>query len=337
MGYRLALITDEPGWHGARLQEAFAARGHVSRVLSLQDCSLDLTPGRSGVRLPDFEDGLPDGVFVRGVPGGTLEEVIFHLDILHALQALGVPVYNDGRAIERSVDKGLTSFLLHRARIPTPPTRVFRRPLQAWAWMLSEHAAGHDVVSKPLFGSQGEGLRRLGRGDDLPDPDSLNGVFYLQRFIETGIDAGIEAGIEAGIDAGIKQHQGTTAPAQTGPRGWHDWRVFVIAGRAVAAMRREATSSWIANVARGALCQPALVGGPLRELAEAAARTLDMAYAGVDILRDRAGAYWVIEVNGIPAWKGLQQACGVDMAQLLAEDFLARVSRSVALREGARG
>lgn len=298
MGYRLALITDEPGWHGARLQAAFRARGHTCRVVSLQECSLDLRPGHSGVHLPGFEDVLPDGVFVRGVPGGSLEEVVFHLDVLHALQALGVPVYNDGRAIERSVDKGLTSFLLHRAHVPTPPTRVFRRRLQAWAWMLSEHGAGHDVVSKPLFGSQGEGLRRLGRGDDLPE--ALDGVFYLQRYINTG--------------EGV----------------WHDWRVFVIGGRAVTAMRRQG-SSWIANVARGALCQPAVLNGPLRELAEAAAAALDMAYAGVDILCDGAGAYWVIEVNGIPAWKGLQQTCGVDVADLLAEDFLGRVRRAKSL------
>lgn len=306
MAYRLALVTDDPGWHGARLQEAFAARGHACRVVSLQDCSLDLRPGHPGVRLPGFEEVLPDGVFVRGVPGGSLEEVIFHLDILHALGALGVPVYNSGRAIERSVDKGLTSFLLHRAGVPTPPTRVFRRPMPAWAWMLGEHAAGHDVVSKPLFGSQGEGLRRLGRGDDLPDPESLDGVFYLQRYIETGEGA------------------------------WHDWRVFVIAGVAVAAMRREG-SSWIANVARGATCQPAVLSGALRELAESAAGALDMAYAGVDILRDRAGRYWVIEVNGIPAWKGLQRATGIDVGDLLAEDFLARVQRARARSLEATG
>lgn len=300
MGYVLALISDDPGWHGARLCEAFAARGHTCRVVSLQDCALDLRPGHSGVYLPGFEERLPDGVFVRGVPGGTLEEVVFHLDILHALDALGVPVYNDGRAIERSVDKGMTSLLLHRAGIPTPPTRVFRRPMQAWAWMLSEHAAGHDVVSKPLFGSQGEGLRRLGRGDDLPDPESLDGVFYLQRYVDSG--------------------EGR----------WHDWRVFVIGGEAVAAMRREG-SSWRANVARGALCQPAVLNGALRELGEAAAAALDMPYAGIDILRDAAGRYWVNEVNGVPAWRGLQRTCGQDIAECLAEDFLGRVCRAKAL------
>ncbi len=300
MAYHFALVTDEPGWHGARLREAFAARGHACRMLSLHECSLTLQPGVAGVHLPGFEAALPDGVFVRGVPGGSLEEVVFCLDILHALALLGVPVYNDGRAIERSVDKAMTSFLLHRAGVPTAPTRVFREPLQAWAWLLQEQAAGHQVVSKPLFGSQGEGLLRLGRADDLPDREALNGVFYLQRYIDTGEGA------------------------------WHDWRVFVIAGTAVAAMRRNGTS-WVTNVARGARCQAALLGAGLGALAEHATEALGMAYAGVDILRDRHGVCWVVEVNGIPAWRGLQEVCQVDLAAALVDDFVARVDAAAAL------
>jgi len=62
------------------------------------------------VRIPGFESSLPDAVFVRGVPGGSLQEVVFYLDILHILKTLGIPVYNNGVAIERSVDKGMTSF-----------------------------------------------------------------------------------------------------------------------------------------------------------------------------------------------------------------------------------
>jgi tetrahydromethanopterin:alpha-L-glutamate ligase len=49
-----------------------------------------------------------------------------------------------------------------------------------------------------------------------------------------------------------------------------------------------------------------------------------MDYAGVDIARGREGEYWVLEVNGIPAWKGLQQVSEIDLAQALAEDFARR-------------
>ena len=114
---RIAVITDDPGWHGKRLREAFAARSHEAVFLSLTECHLDLDEGAIPIRLPGFEDALPEGVFVRGVPGGTLEQVTFYLDILHGLKALGIPVYNDARAIERTVDKAMTSFVLHLSLI----------------------------------------------------------------------------------------------------------------------------------------------------------------------------------------------------------------------------
>ncbi|HYN77507.1 MAG TPA: hypothetical protein VES73_06930, partial [Lamprocystis sp. (in: g-proteobacteria)] len=91
----VAIFTDDPGWHGARLREAFAAHGWESRNVSLTACHFTLADGGPGLRLPGLDD-LPDAAFVRGVPGGTLEEVVYYLDVLHALRHLGIPVYNDG-------------------------------------------------------------------------------------------------------------------------------------------------------------------------------------------------------------------------------------------------
>jgi RimK family alpha-L-glutamate ligase len=287
---RIAIFTDDPGWHGARLHEAFAARGWHSHFVSLQSCGLDLAREDSGLVLPGFET-LPDGAFVRGVPGGTLEQVVLYLDILHALRRLGVLVYNDARAIERSVDKAMTSFLLRTAGVPTPPAWVTGDPDRARTVVERERRAGHVLVLKPLFGSQGQGVTRVFEPSELPPPEHCNGVYYLQRFVSTG-----------------------SASA-------HDWRVFVIGGRAVAAMRRCA-EGWITNVAQGANCQPALLDIELRELAESSAAVLEMHYAGVDILRDIEGRASVIEVNSIPAWKGLQQVCPLDVADSLVADFL---------------
>jgi glutathione synthase/RimK-type ligase-like ATP-grasp enzyme len=54
-------------------------------------------------------------------------------------------------------------------------------------------------------------------------------------------------------------------------------------------------------------------------------------YAGVDILRDLAGRYWVVEVNGIPAWKGLQGTCERSIARALVEDFLGALDNTTRL------
>jgi RimK family alpha-L-glutamate ligase len=291
MNRRIAIFTDDPGWHGARLRELFAQHGCDSEFVSLQQCGFEIHGDAPSLVIPGFKT-LPDGVFVRGVPGGTLEQVVLYLDILHALRHLGVCVYNDARAIERSVDKGMTSFLLHTAGIPTPPTWVVGVSHDLQQIQLRESEAGHDLVLKPLFGSQGNGLTRIRQGDSLPEPSLYQGVYYLQRFIPTGSDKA------------------------------HDWRVFVINGRAVVAMLRRG-EGWISNVAQGAQCHPAVLDQELKELAEASCRALGMSYAGVDILRHSSGQPYVLEVNSIPAWKGLQQVTHVDVTRLLVEDFLA--------------
>ena len=63
---------------------------------------------------------------------------------------------------------------------------------------------------------------------------------------------------------------------------------------------------------------------PNAELAQAASAALDMDYAGVDLMRDRDGRLQVLEVNSIPAWKGLQGQTSLDIADVLAQDFLRR-------------
>jgi glutathione synthase/RimK-type ligase-like ATP-grasp enzyme len=154
---KIPVFTDDPGWHGNRLKEAFAVRGYQAVFISLKDCFFDLTANSRGVVIPEF-DTLPKFAFVRGVPGGTLQQVIARLDILHALEMLGVKVYNTGRAVERTVDKAMTSFLLHHHGIATPDTWVCESRQEAHEVMAREISENKPMVIKPLFGSQGKGV-----------------------------------------------------------------------------------------------------------------------------------------------------------------------------------
>ena len=290
---RIAVITDDPGWHGKRLKEALSAKGHEAVFLSLTECALIIEDRQLPIRMKGFEDRLPEGVFVRGIPGGSLEQVTFYLDVLHGLERLGITVYNGARAIERTVDKAMTSFMLHQAAIPTPAVWVTRDEALALAIAKREIKAGHGVVQKPLFGSQGIGLRRYQQLDELSAFSDDQGIFYLQRYVDSGETS-------------------------------HDFRVFVLGGKAVAAMRRSGVS-WLNNVHQGALCEAVHLDDiRLSRLAEEAVAILDMAYAGVDIIRDRHGRYFILEVNSIPAWKGLQTVTPIAVAERLVDDFLLR-------------
>jgi len=316
---RVAIMTDEVGWHTRELQRGLRERGASGRCVDLADCRIDTTLAWHGLVLPGFGDGLPDAALVRGIAGGSFEQVTKRLGVLHALAALGVPVYNEARAIERSVDKSMTSLLLHAAGIPTPPTWATESLAMAQRLVTRESAAGHAVVLKPLFGSQGKGLLKLGWVDGahvpLPVEPALGGadaalyggLAYLQRYVEPLAEPG------------------------------HDWRVLVAGGRAVAAMRRVSTH-WVHNVARGARCEAQSLatgdGPPIARLAVAAAAALEMDYAGVDLMPTREGPL-VLEVNGVAAWQGLQRVAAVDIARTLVDDLLDRKCPALAGRRRA--
>jgi RimK family alpha-L-glutamate ligase len=306
---RVAIMTDEVGWHTRQLQAALRERGALGRCVDLADCRIDTTAAWHGLAIPGFGRELPDAVLVRGIAGGSFEQVTKRLGVLHALRELGVPVYNDARAIERSVDKSMTSVLLHAAGIPTPPTWAMESPAQAQRLVMRESAAGQALVLKPLFGSQGKGLQLVGQVDGvhhaLPDlKQGYGALAYLQRFV----------------------------PPLTQPG--FDWRVLVVGGRAVTAMRR-VSAHWVHNVAQGARCEPAVLDVPLAGLAQAAVQALDMDYAGVDILPcGSTQTLQVIEVNGVAAWQGLQRVTDFNIARALVDDLLDR--RLAASRRGVR-
>src|SRR2546422_13540 len=62
------------------------------------------------------------------------------------------------------------------------------------------------------------------------------------------------------------------------------------------------------------------------ELAVTAARAVGAEYAGVDLLPARDGTVYVVEVNGIPGWRGLQEATSIDVAAAIVERVLGRVA-----------
>jgi tetrahydromethanopterin:alpha-L-glutamate ligase len=298
-GLRVAIMTDEKGWHTRQLQAALRERGGVGYCVDLADCHVDTTAAWHGLAIPGFGRRLPDAVLVRGIAGGTFEQVTKRLGVLHALRELGVPVYNDARAIERSVDKSMTSLLLHAAAVPTPATWATESAAVAQRIAIREGAAGHALVLKPLFGSQGKGLQLVGLVDGVHHPlppleAGYGALAYLQRFVPPLSTPGF------------------------------DWRVLVIGGRAVTAMRRVNTH-WIHNIAQGARAEPAELTRPLAEMAERAARALEMDYAGIDLLPAATGApIQVIEVNGVAAWQGLQRVTRFNIARALVDDLIDR-------------
>ena len=214
--------------------------------------------------------------------------------MLHALGALGVPVWNSARAVERCVDKSMTTFLLARAGLPAPPSWAVEGLAAAQALVIREAHAG-PLVCKPLFGAQGRGLRLVAAPADLPDVGEVGGVYYLQRYL---------------------------APAAG---GFRDHRLFVVAGRVVAAMTRHGQGG-ITNLGRGGRAEPFQPDATMAALAVRAAACVGADYAGVDLMRDREGRPRLLEVNSMPGWRGLQQVASVSVAETLAQALVLRLA-----------
>ena len=243
-----------------------------------------------GLALPGFGSRLPDGVIVRAIAAGSFEAVTRRLGVLHALREAGVLVSNDARAIERCVDKSMTSFLVARAGLPTPDTWAVEGQLEAIRIVRREAIRG-PLVLKPLFGSQGRGLRLVRSVSDLPEENAVAGVYYLQRFV------------------------GGAGPEHS------DFRVLVSRGRIVAAMQRRA-AHWITNVKQGGRPEKVELDPELAAIAIGSAGAVGADFAGVDILLGSDGKPHVLEVNSMPAWRGLQSVASVDIAEAVASDFL---------------
>jgi tetrahydromethanopterin:alpha-L-glutamate ligase len=295
----ILVVSDQRDWHARQMEAAFAGAGARVERVDLAECGFD-TRSASGLALPILGSQLPDAVHVRTLSAGSFEAVTKRLGVLHALASLGVVVWNDARAIERCVDKSMTSFLLARAGLPTPPTWTMESAEAARALVEREAPRG-PLVLKPLFGAQGKGLRLIHGRDELPGPEEVAGVYYLQRFQPNGTD------------------------------DFRDYRLFVLRGRVIAAMMRRA-STWITNVKQGG--QPfAVARDPeMERLVIAAADAVGAAIAGVDVLVDANGAPTVLEVNSMPAWGGLQKVSRRNIAKAIASALMDELARRPAQR-----
>jgi RimK family alpha-L-glutamate ligase len=301
---RSIVFIDRPDWHSRQLAAAFAKRGVEPVFLTLRRCGFTGAADGARLNLPSFGQELPLGAFVRTISAGSFEQVTLRLGLLHALRDSGVLVYNDARAIERCVDKSMTSFLLQRAGIPTPPSWALESREEALAVVRQEASARRPLVLKPLFGSQGRGLALIAEESDLPLDDAVAGVYYLQHYIDEGLGQ------------------------------WRDWRVFVIGGQAVATMLRLGVT-WKTNAAQGATCEAVAPDGEMGALAVAAAEAVGAAFAGVDIIRDKEGRLLVLEVNSNPAWSALQRVTRRPIAEALVEDFLSLAASGQSGRDAA--
>ena len=288
----MGIITrNEDGWCSTQLREALKRRNITYLCFSFPQlvARVKYTP-EAAVGETDVLRDLR-ALITRPIGRGSLEEIIFRMDILHRLERLGMLIINPPLAIERSVDKYCALALLEEHGLPVSRTAVTESPEEA---LKAFHELGGDVVVKPLFGSRGVGSTRVS------DPEIArrvfravsfyHGVLYLQEFV---------------------------------PHGFSDVRAFVIDDRVVASMHRVA-ETWKTNVSLGAKPVPCKLDEELQNLAVEAAGVIGCRVAGVDILESPEGSV-IVELNSQPGWRGLQSVTEINIADEIIEFILSEL------------
>ena len=282
---QLAVLGSSESWY---LRDLIRAAGPVHEIVAVSFNHLLAVQGADGFRAMSLGVDLRavDAVLVRTMPPGSLEQVVFRMDVLAQLEAAGQLVLNPPRSMEVAIDKYLATARLQAAGFLVPATYTCQTAddaMQAFA------ALGGDVVIKPVFGSEGRGIARV--NDEalalraVKMLTALGAVIYMQPYIE---------------------HEGA------------DLRLLVI-GQRVLGIRRSNPLDWRTNVALGATTEPLEVTPELAEMAHRAAAAVGAPIAGVDFLPGKDGRLYAIEVNAVPGWKALARTLDLDVAALVLE------------------
>lgn len=287
------LGKDIEGWGTQQLKTSLKKRGVASVFFNFQSlvAKVGYHPAVN-VRDIDVVEDLA-ALLVRPIGRGSLEEIIFRMDLLHRLERLGVLVINPASTIEHCADKFYALALLEENGISVPRTVVTENLTAA---LKGFHELGGDVVLKPLFGSRGIGSTRI-----------------------------FDANIAERVFSTVLFHHGVLYVQEYVPHGNSDIRAFVVGGKVVAAMRRIG-HSWKTNVSQGAQPEALQLGEETQTLAVKAAQTVGCRIAGVDILEGRNGPL-VIELNSQPGWSGLQSVSNVNIADCVIDYVLGEVKK----------
>jgi len=287
---RLWVLSHLESSPGNRLMVDAATRaGHDVRLvapgtLSLQVRGGDLTP-RLSLTSAEGSLALPEVVFPR--MGGSAPHHTY--DALHQLEEAEVLTINRSAGLELARDKVRSFQRLAVAGLPLPATLVLGRGAILEPQALEFLGPPPWIVKLPRS-TQGLGVARV---DSLT---SLRTVVDMLRALDQRV---------------LVQHYVREASGM-------DIRVLVVGGEAVAAMRRQSSSSdeFRSNLHQGGSAEAVGIPPRVEAVAVAAAQALGLDVAGVDLLPSKPGPI-VAEVNGSPGLAGLQEATGQDLASII--------------------
>jgi ribosomal protein S6--L-glutamate ligase len=268
-----------------RLAEAARARGHSVRVLDPLRCYLKI--GEDGFEM--HYKGARVAGYAAVVPRIGASVTRYGCAVLRQFELMGSATPSSADAIARARDKLHAHQLLAAQGIGLPRT-VFGDNPDDTADLLAMLGPPPHVI-KLNEGAQGAGVMLTEKlSASRGAIETLRGLyanFLVQEFIAEAKGA--------------------------------DLRCFVVGGRVVAAMRRQAAKGdFRSNLHRGGTARAVRLSREEAATAVRAAAVLGLGVAGVDMLRSQRGPL-VLEVNSSPGLEGIETATGIDVAGCIVD------------------
>lgn len=283
---KIALLTrNRKLYSSRRLIEAAEQRGHEVQVIDVLRAYMNITSHKPSIHYKGKE--LDD--FDVVIPRIGASVTFYGAAVLRQFEMMGVFPLNESVAITRSRDKLRSLQLLSRKGIGLPVTGYASKPDDIKD--VIEMVGGAPLVVKLLEGTQGIGVV----------------LAETQKAAESVIEGfmGVKANIL--VQEYIKEASGA------------DIRCFVIGGKVVASMKRQAPKGeFRSNLHRGATSETIKITPEERSTAVRAAKIMGLNVAGVDLLRSNHGPV-VMEVNSSPGLEGIENTTGKDIAGMIIE------------------
>jgi len=300
---KIAILSRNAALYSTRrLVEAGREREHEMVVIDPLKCYMDVATMSPGIY---FHDQRLEG-FDAVIPRIGASITYYGLAVLRQFEMMGAAPLNESVAIGRSRDKFRSLQLLARKDIGLPRTAFAHSVKDTKALMAL--VGGAPMVVKLLEGTQGRGVV----------------LAETAKAAESVIDAFRELQADFLVQEFIKEAGGA------------DIRCFVIDGRVVAAMKRQAREGeFRSNLHRGGSASLIKLTPKERATATKAAHSIGLNVAGVDILRTNNGPM-VMEVNSSPGLQGIETFTRKDVAGMII-DFLQKHAKPNLARTRGKG
>ena len=279
--YTIAIVGDIHDWHTQQIE--FNLKKKKCKVLKIKYEDLNANFNKKEKFFLNEELKEIDGVWLRFIKNGTLEEITTKLTFMHLIESQGIYIHNSPQTIEKTVDKVRTSGILKINNILAPDTKVTLKN----SIKIEEN---RNYLLKPIFGSQGKNIVLIESISKLKKTNPAGNVYYLQEFI-----------------------------GNINEKEFWDIRILVSKHRPISIMKRTSKKIFT-NVFQGATTQKISLNKELVSLSEKVSKLFNLGYGGIDI-KFYNKKYFVLEVNSIPSWKGIQEIENKNISQILVNDF----------------